>query len=103
MSMFEELPDKIVKILQFGSLAGFGAAANYLYVTVMQGKKFLWAMFLANLFIAFFTGNLVGAFLPEAHDFRDGIIMASGYCAFPVLAIVEVGFTRSVKRFINTV
>lgn len=103
MSMFEELPDKVMKFLQFGSLAGFGAAANYLYVTVMQGKRFVWAMFFANLFIAFFTGNMVGAFLPEGHQFRDGIIMASGYCAFPVLALVELGITRGIKRFINTV
>lgn len=91
--------DRVVDMLELGLLGSFGAIANYLYVTVMQGKPFVWIMFFANIIIAFFAGNLVGEFIHPANEYRDGIIMASGYCAFPLLAMVEVKFREFVGKF----
>lgn len=84
-----QIPKNVVEWIQYGALAGFGGMANYLYLTVMKGKRFMWAMFSANIFIAFFVGNLVGRVVPASNEYKDGIIMACGYCAFPLLAVIE--------------
>lgn len=94
-----QIPKTLVEWFQYGALAGFGGIANYLYVTVMRGKRFVWAMFSANIFIAFFVGNLVGRVVPADASYKDGIIMACGYCAFPLLAIIEFKVREWAMRF----
>lgn len=84
-----QIPKTVAEWLQYGVLAGFGGMANYLYVTIMKRKPFVWVMFSANIFIAFFVGNLVGRIIPADAAYKDGLVMACGYCAFPLLAVIE--------------
>lgn len=90
MEPSSQIPKTVAEWLQYGALAGFGGMANYLYLNVLRGKKFVWAMFSANIFIAFFVGSLIGRSLPIDTAYRDGFIMAGGYCAFPILTALEI-------------
>ncbi len=97
------LIDRALEMGQYGLLASFGAVANYFYATWMQGKPFVWKMFIANIVLAFFAGNMAGEFIAPETKFRDGIIMACGYCAFPLLAIFEAVVLSKFKDFLSTI
>lgn len=94
-----QIPKTLAEWLQYGVLASFGGMANYLYITIMRGKTFVWTMFTANIFISFFVGNLVGRFVAPDNPYKDGIIMACGYCSFPFLAILEFKVREWVTKF----
>lgn len=102
----EEAMKRLSEIGQYGILASFGATAKYLNVTVLRRKPFVWAVFFGNIAIAFFAGNLAGEFVDAMTDhvdglarFRDGIIMLTGYCAFPLLDIAESKLKVWAERF----
>lgn len=97
------LIDRLLEMTQYGLLASFGAIANYVYATFMQGKPFVWKMFFANIILAFFAGNMAGEFIAPDTNYRDGIIMACGYCAFPLLAIFEAVVLSKFKEFLTSI
>lgn len=75
--------------LRLGILAAFGGAASYIYLMITKNRPFRWITFAANLFIAFFVGKAMGGFVPEDTKNFSGVVMLMGFCAYPVLGIVE--------------
>lgn len=85
------LVEKLAEMFQLGFFASLGAMAAYLRQSVIdpEGRKFRWIIFLANIIVAFVVGNLVGDFIPETSEYRDGLLIACGYSCFPILDVVE--------------
>lgn len=93
--------DRILEMLQYGLLACFGAVGNYLYATIGQGRPFVWKMFAANIIIAFVVGNMAGEFIADDYEYRDGVLMACGYCTFPLLAMFETLFMARITEYLR--
>lgn len=74
---------------KLGLLAAFGGIASYVYVMVRKNKKFHWATFAANIFIAFFVGKSIGGFVPQDINNAGGWIMLLGFVAYPILDKIE--------------
>lgn len=88
---------RLAELAGLGLLGALGGLANYVYLSLKQQKNFDWRLFVANLFLALFTGILIGQFIDESNSTRDGLIMASGFCAYPILNIVETWVIQYVK------
>lgn len=87
--------EEIAKFVYFGLLGTLGGVAAYVYRLTTNGGKFHFWLFLGNVFLAFFVGKMVGTWLPESTlhpEYRDGLVMATGFCAYPILRILEVRF-----------
>jgi FtsH-binding integral membrane protein len=91
----ERLLAKLYEMMQFGLLATLGGVANYLFVTIDKERPFSFWMLVANLLLAFYVGNQVGAFLPDS-AYRDGFIMASGFATYPILSFMERRTARAI-------
>ena len=52
------------------------------------------------LFLAFFVGNLVGNLLPDS-TYKDGVLMAAGFCTYPILNIIEVQSKRRLGQLVE--
>lgn len=90
-----EWVDKMSKFAYFGLLGMLGGVAAYVYMLTTKGGKFSFWLFLGNVFLAFFVGKMVGTWLPDSTyhpEYRDGLVMAAGFCAYPILRILEVRF-----------
>lgn len=88
----EDAVEKLWRLLQLGLLGVFGGAAAYVYTLSTRGTPFRWVGFAANLFLAFFVGCMAGDWIPSGGamtDYKDGLVMAVGFCAYPILGLVE--------------
>lgn len=93
--MLEQIREQVAGYLYFGLVGAFGGVASYVYMLSRGEGKFSFLLFLANMFLAFFTGKMVSTWLPELPaypEYRDGLVMASGFCAYPILRVVETRF-----------
>lgn len=97
--MLEHAITRLMEFAQVGLLASIGAMAKYLHANTTQGRPFSWTMFSINIVLAFCVGNMAGAFIKETNEFRDGLIMLTGYCMYPVLTIAEARFVEMMQRF----
>ena len=86
---WERFIARLVELGWLGVLGAFGGLANYVYLSMRKQTPFNWKRFLANLFLAVFTGIMLGQFISPENPFRDGFIMAFGFCAYPLLNLVE--------------
>ncbi len=77
----------------------FGGSAYYLYL-VSKWQKFIFSMFVINLFLAFFIGYVVGQFLPDNTAYRDWLLAISGFTSFPILSLLEKKFAPYIVKFI---
>lgn len=87
--------EKLTQFLYFGLLGTLGGVAAYVYMLTTKGGKFHFWLFVGNVFLAFFVGKMVGTWLPESTshpEYRDGLVMAAGFCAYPILRLLEVRF-----------
>lgn len=101
--LFAELFAKLPRMTEFGILASYGAAANYVYAMLKnESAKFSLFKFLALLFLATFLGNLFGGLIPSS-SFRDEILMGVGFCTFPLLAALEKHFQKIAIRYLGKV
>lgn len=95
---------KLAKITEFGLLASYGAAANYVYTMLKsEDQRFSLPKFLGLLFLATFVGNVIGGFIPHASPYRDELLMGFGFCTFPVLAVLEVKVKGILVKYLEKV
>jgi len=80
--------EKIKELAYTGSIAGVGGFANYLWY-LSKGKPFKFTMFLINIALGFFCGNVIGCFIPTDFEYRDGILMIAGFAVWNLLAFFE--------------
>lgn len=96
--------ERIMEAATVGILATAGGVANYLHaVYIKRQKEFSVVMFVMNILLAFFVGNLVGSFLEQSYRYRDGIIMMAGYCTFPILSIIDTHGRLLIKKLIKKI
>lgn len=88
--------------LAAGLMASFGGMAAYVYQNARQDKAFKMSSFLVNIFLAFFLGNLVGNFIPNDYQYRDGLLLLSGYCSWPILGILEIKGKAFIERWMES-
>ena len=93
--------DKIEQFAYTGAVAGFGALAHYLYEYTQNRKDFNWVMFGINIILGFFIGNLVGDVIPTTFIYRDGTLLVSGFCAYPLLRLLEDRGVDIILKIIN--
>ena len=101
MLNISELLDKLFITVSLGLLASFGAAANFVYITISQERRFSFTLFLCNLFLAFFVGAVFGEFVDSDNKYRYGGVMLAGFFAYPLLGIVETQGRKWVESWIN--
>jgi len=93
---------KLTKITEFGLLASYGAAANYVYAMLKnENQTFSLTKFLMLLFLATFVGNFIGGFIPPDSPYRDELLMGFGFCTFPVLAVLEVKIKELTVKYLD--
>lgn len=102
-----DIMDRALKFLegamgwgQLGILGAFGGIANYYYLNVTKNRKFLWGVLFANIILAFFLGKVLGSFIDEENEFRDGIVMLIGFFAFPIINILEARVVAFIDRLL---
>ncbi len=98
--MLERLPEKVFEFAQLGLLGAFGGLANYVHVTMYQEQKFSWVRMIVNIFLAFYVGNLIGSMMPES-TYKDGLIMAAGFCCHPILKLIEVQSKKRLDQLLD--
>jgi hypothetical protein len=98
----EDWVEKLIRWAQLGMLGAFGGSAAYIHAMATKNQPFrVWA-FAANVFLAFFVGKMLGGLIPFSPtyiEYRDGVVMALGFCAYPILGVLE---TKVVKWFKGT-
>jgi FtsH-binding integral membrane protein len=80
---------EVAEWMQVGLIAMFGGFASYVYLMVTKERPFRWKMFLANLFLAFFTGKALSGMIPADSPNFSGFVMMLGFCAYPILGVLE--------------
>lgn len=80
---------KLVEWFQFGSLAAFGGMIKFLRDHQHLDKSFSFIRFVIQLSIAFFVGCFLGDLLKGSDEFKDGYLMAAGFCANEMLTHIE--------------
>ena len=98
--MIDKVPDRLIELIQLGLLGAFGGMANYVYVTMQEERKFSWIRMGINMFLAFFVGNLVGNLLPDS-TYKDGVLMAAGFCTYPILNTIEAQSKRRLGQLVE--
>lgn len=98
--MHGNFSDRVMELLQLGLLGAFGGLANYVYVTMQNETKFSWIRLFVNVFLAFFVGNMIGSLLPDS-TYKDGVLMAAGFCTYPILNIIEVQSRKRLGQLLD--
>lgn len=83
---------------QFGLLGMFGGVASYFYPPSTE-LRFEWKLFLGKLIMSFFVGRVAGDFIPDAYQYKAGIIPVLGFFAYPVLGVLEQKVKDLVSRY----
>ena len=94
--------DRLANMTEAGLLGTFGAIANWAYVTVTQpGRPIRLGLFFCNVIVSFYVGNVVGAFMSDDMANRDGVILVCGFCAYPLLGLIEANFKAVAQSVIG--
>ena len=88
MQQQAELLVRLWELLQLGVLSLIGGVANYFYYNIRTGSAFKLGMFLANAFVAYFVGMVMGDLIPDG-EHKYGLLLMSGFCCYPVLGLLE--------------
>jgi hypothetical protein len=84
----DELEPQLKLYLISGIIGAFGAGANAVYSSI-KGRKLSFFFIIGSVILGFFVGNLVGSFLPQDFQYRDGTLMVAGFASFPILDLIE--------------
>lgn len=82
-------------------LAWVGGSAKYLHDLISGRKKHSWKAYLVSSMLACLTGIIVGEFIPDTMQMRDGFVALSGVCAFQLLAVLEDTGAGILKKVIT--
>lgn len=74
---------------------GIGWFAHYIY-KVSKGEKFRWSMMIINMILASWLGSLVANY-----GASPWLISLTGFCTYPILAILEKKGSEIVLKYLN--
>ncbi len=95
--MQNDLWQQLIEALSRSGLLGIlGGMVAYVYNLLRKRTVFSWTVLAANIFVAYWVGNLAGEFL-QGSDHRDGLSSIAGYLAFPILDSIETKFRQWIK------
>lgn len=101
MDDWSKAVERLLGMADAGMLGAFGAVANWAYVTVTQpGRPVRIGLFMCNVIMSFYVGIVVGSFLGPDSPNRDGVILVCGFCAYPMLGLIEANFKSAATAFI---
>lgn len=92
---------KLIELFTAGLLASMGGAAQTLYTHVREDKPLNFWLFIINLFLAFFVGQVVGSFVPTDFIYRDGVLLVAGFTTYPILGVIQDQAGEYVKKILN--
>lgn len=82
--------EQVATFLLGGIYAAFGGMVHFLYQTSKRpGSPFSWLMFIINILVAFYVGQVAWDFLPNGTPSKGGLIMLAGFLAYPILDFFE--------------
>ena len=81
-----------------GLLGGFGGVISYFWPPTTE-MRFSAKSFAIKFLSAFFVGKACGYFIPMTNEYRSGYLMVLGFCACPVLGMLEVKVKGALERF----
>jgi len=88
---FPQLPDGVITAIVAGFYGAFGSVVHYLYEIVRDdAKQFNLPIFAINLVLGIFIGQVLGSFLSLDFEYRDGIILISGFLVYQILNLIEL-------------
>lgn len=97
--MNQDFLARLVELFQFGSLAAFGGMVKFLREHQGGTATFSIFRFFIQLAVAFFVGCFLGDILKGSDQFKDGYLMAAGYCANEVLTQLELFVKNKASHF----
>lgn len=100
--LLKDFADRLGELATAGVFASFGGAAQTLYAHARGDKSISFWMFVINIVLAFFVGNVVGGIIPKSFEYRDSILMICGFTTYPILTLLsEYGKKFAEKLFKN--
>jgi hypothetical protein len=95
--------DRMADLAAAGMLAAFGGAASVLYSHVKDDKPLSVTLFVINILLAGFVGQLVGSLIPHDFAYRDGLLLSAGFCTFPILGLVQTYTTAGAEKLMSKI
>lgn len=81
-------------------ISSIGWLANYIYKT-SKWEKFQLIKLVANIFLAWFLGYIVQAFIPADSQMQWPLLAISWFCAYPILQLLETNGTNLISKFLK--
>lgn len=85
----EQIIEKIMAIAYSGSLGVLWGLANILYKHA-KGENFNLTQWIMSLLLSFLVSRMVGEFIPQGFQFRDGILWVSGAVAMAIMNLIQI-------------
>lgn len=102
MIEWAKVAERAASMFEPGVLGTLGAIANWAYVSVTQPTRPMKiGLFFCNVIVSFYVGIVAGAFIGADNIYRDGIILVCGFCAYPLLGLIEANFKTIVEAWLN--
>lgn len=90
--MKQFLIDQLARLdsyMVYGLHGGFGAGANYLYYHASKRHPFALLSLVSFMLLGAVATNIFGPMLPADMLGRDGLLIAIGFCFWPILAALD--------------
>lgn len=94
-----EYAREFVAFLLGGIYGTIGSLVHYIWGFVKGTEtNFQWKKFFINGTLGFFIGQVIGSFIPESVEFRDGVLLLSGFLVYQILAFIEADGLKIIKK-----
>lgn len=99
--IFQSFIDRMADLAAASLLAAMGGAASTLYAHVKDDKPVSITIFIINILLAGFVGQVVGSLIPGSFAYRDGVLLAAGFCTFPILGLLQAYTTKAAEKMLG--
>ena len=89
--------DNFYEVFKISTLAMLGSILRYLMMLENNNQPFRWLYFTIGIVGAFLLCIVLSDIFPKDMTYRDPFLAFSGFCAHPILAVLEKAVMRRVK------
>ena len=82
-------------------LAGLGGIARVIFANLKTGAPITAFKLFAHTFLAIISVIAVGKLIPESYTYRDGALLAIGFCGYGILDMIEPIVQSFFKGFVT--